>query len=220
MYGLYAMRLDPVAKRSYLVASSKNVSKFNYFKRSTIKELMLFSARESTPMLPRDQQFILEIQDQICFAKRDFRDLTIFVFCHNAFDERQAISIQRKFRLIVMNYLAQKRIPLKQISTDLGVKHARFDELLVYGNGQFRVKVGKKPSSKETKVLKHFGQLEDPLAKARVLAESNKKIIRENLVKMLENNEDFDQLLKDSKDLREQTKKFYNNSKGMKGCSC
>ena len=220
MYGIYSIYSGAFSDKGILLAYCNDVSSFGFFKRSPLKEMMKFSARESSELIEMEKQYALEIQDKICYCKKDFRRISIFVFCHNGFDQKIAIEIQRKFLLALINFVSAKNIVLAEIKQDLNIKHEKFKEILSYGNSQFKFDTGKKLTKKEQITYDDKSKGDVTINQLNRKVEENKEIVRKNLLKLLEDNGDIDELIRESLDLKNKTKLFLRKSEKMNRCSC
>ena len=220
MYGLYCIYHEPGSDKKLLIAYGTDVSSFSYFTRSAIKEMMLFSCRETVDLLKQEQGYALEMEDKVCYARKTDRDMGLFAICHNSLAEEVAFNLLRQFDSIVWELLMETKIHPKQIKKDLKMKHAKFKELLVIGNSYHKQQLGKQLTQKEKFVMDQARERDVSIQGLNRKVDENKQLVRENMLKLLENNNDIDQLIEASEDLQTNTKRFYKKSKQMNGCSC
>ena len=218
MYGIFVIYEDTMKNQKHIISYATDVSSFSFFKRNGIKEMMRFSARETTELLEEEQKYALDIEDKVCFALKKYKGCSFFAFCHNSFDQKTAFALLRKYELTLKSFMVHKKIHLTQVSQDLNIKDDKFKEILIYGNNMFKEKIGEKLSSKEQMVNDKMKKEDLSIQNLNKKVEENKQIMHKNMMQLLENNKNIDKLIEESLDLKTNTKMFLKKSKKMNSC--
>jgi len=197
LYSIMVAAKHPTDGNVYIYSRDYELSSFGFFYKNTIKESFKFLCRESVPLLPYGTRHTVVHEDQftVHVLVSDKQQLAVFTFCDSSYPRRIAFKACDE----VLELFESK------VGEDW-VKHTS-DENIDIGISSF-LKKYKDP------------KMSDALTKAQSKADDIKIILHENIRKLLERGENLEKLVDKSKDLSEQSKLFFKQTKKMNKSCC
>ncbi len=199
LYALIVAAKNPTDGNVYIYSREYDLSNFGFFYKNTIKESFKFLCRESVPLPALSygtrHTVIHEDQFTVHILVSDKQQLAVFAFCDASYPRRIAFKCLDEF----MDKFESK-------AGDTWSKYTK-DENIDIGLASL-LKSYKDPKQS------------DALTKAQGKTEEIKVILHENIRKLLERGENLEKLVDKSKDLSDQSKLFFKQSKKAKQSCC
>ena len=196
LIALFCTIETPSSKKPVIVTKSIDLGHISFIKRKSYEEVLHFLSREISPNVDIDvRNVVLHENYKIFILKRKNPNFCYIAICDDNYNDISAFRCISEFESLIEKQYKEDQIDINT-SKDLNIKLTELKDLLAkYRKYQ---NVNKIEKAQET-----FDELND--------------LVTQNLEKLI-NNENIDQLLKESEDLKENTKIYLKQTKKMKKC--
>ena len=192
LYSIVVFKILDTAQTPILLASAFDVSSFGFFKRTSVKEFMIFTSRTLAQNTKSNTQTKVQQNDYIVYSQYFPKNLVITIITDNEYNMRVAFDVMQK----VFTYCYAKPF---NVTKD---NFTECDDILTI------LKTHQNPEEV------------DKILKIKKDIDQTKIIMYDALDKILDRGQKIDDLIQQSGDLNEQSKMFYKSSKKMNSSCC